>query len=138
MLFVAALVLYAVLLVSTCTYAIWRGGKLERAGAICMIAAVVASQVVVAFGQGWRGPDYGLLGADALFFVALVVIAHMSKRFWPLWAAASQLVGTLTHFVVMFDASAVGKAYATVQPFWAFPILAAIAIGTRGAQLERR
>lgn len=135
---IAALVLFAVLALMICGYALWKGGRWERAAGASMLVAIVASNVAGVLGPHWSGPDYGLLAVNSAFFVVLVVIAHHSTRFWPLWAAASQLVGTLTHIVVILEKSVLAQAYETAQPFWGFPILVAIAVGTRSHQVAKR
>jgi hypothetical protein len=75
---------------------------------------------------------------DVLAFIAFVALAYRSKKFWPIWAAASQLVAVLTHWAIALDPSVVRTIYATAQPFWAFPVIAALAIGTRAHQISLR
>jgi len=75
---------------------------------------------------------------DAALFLAFVAIAYRSTKFWPIWAAASQLVAVLTHWVVILNPSIVRTVYATAQPFWVFPVIIAIAVGTRTHQRSLR
>jgi len=128
----AALVFYAVLLITTCVYAIWKGGHDERAAGVALLAAAAATQIGSIAVPRWEGPEYGLILVDILFFLILLAIAHRSASFWPLWAASAQLVGTLTHLIVLMEGTIIAQVYATAQPFWAFPLLIALGIGTWG------
>jgi hypothetical protein len=133
----AALVLYLVFLVGTLAYALLRGGPDERSGAITILIGVLLTQVVSVVGPsgnmapGWFGPEIGVMVTDVAVFIAFVAIAYRSKKFWPIWAAASQLVAVLTHWTVILDPSIVKMVYTTAQPFWVFPMLAALVLGTR-------
>lgn len=137
---IAALVLYLVLLVGTIVYALLKGGPDERSGAITILVGVLLTQVVSVIGPngnmapGWFGPEIGVMATDVAVFIAFVAIAYRSEKFWPIWAAASQLVAVLTHGTVILDPSIVKMVYTTAQPFWVFPMLAALALGTRGHQ----
>jgi hypothetical protein len=130
-LLIAALVLFLAMFILVCAFALWKGGWSERAAAIVFVAAVVATQVVAyATHSHFRSPEYGILTVDATHFAALLWIVHRSDKEWVLWAAASQLVATITHFGKILHPSIAMEAYASMQPFWAFPILGAIAYGT--------
>ena len=136
----AAFVLYLTLLVATMVYALRKGGETERLGAITLLIAIILSELASNLGprsfQGSGGPatDIDMMVIDLGLFIAFVIIAYRSTKFWPIWAAASQLVAVLTHWVFILDPSVVRTAYATAQPFWVFPMLGAIAIGTRTHQ----
>jgi cytochrome bd-type quinol oxidase subunit 2 len=127
---IAVLVVYLVALLATCTYALKRGGRTERRAAIALLIAVVATQIADAFGRGWQGPEYGIMAVDAALFVAFAAIAHRSERYWPIWIAAAQLVGLITHLGPVLYPGVVADLYRMTQPFWVFPILGFIAWGT--------
>jgi hypothetical protein len=139
-----ALVLYLILLVGTVAYALLKGGVDERSGAITILVAALMTQVVAVIGPGgtmapgWYGPEIGVMAVDVAVLVAFVAIAYRSTKFWPIWAAASQLVAVLTHWTVILDPSIVPMVYTTAQPFWAIPVIVALALGTRGHQRSLR
>jgi hypothetical protein len=126
----ATYLFYLVALLGTCLYAIRRGGRTERQATVALLIGVLATQVAYQFGNDWRSPEYGIMAVDAALFVAFVVIAYGSDRFWPIWIAAAQLVGTITHLAVVVHPNVVTELYRMTQPFWVFPILAGIAWGT--------
>lgn len=134
----AALVLFVLILVGVCAYAFVRGGPSERAGAAIIVIAALASQVASLLGNHWSGPEYYVMAVDVLTFVAFVALAYRSRKFWPIWAAAAQLVGTLTHLApLVVERAILFEAYTATQPFWAFPVLLALFLGTRAHAKHR-
>jgi hypothetical protein len=136
LLLVAGLVLYLAALAATCLYAFVRGGRTERHAAIALLVAAAATQIGGAIGPEWVGPSYWIMAVDAALFVAFAVIARRSERFWPVWIAAAQLCGLITHLAVVVHSNVVTELYLLTQPFWVFPILAGIVWGTRRRHRE--
>ncbi len=132
------LVFYAVVFPSICAYALVRGGTSERRVAIAYLIAAAVTMLGSAFGTHWRGPNWNVIVVDAAFLVALVVIARHSTRFWPLWAAASQLAGVLAHIPVIVNPDLPKQLYVSTQPFWAFPLLGSLLLGTLWFDRARR
>lgn len=131
----AAFILYFIGLVGACVFALVRGGRTERAAVGIIVAAALLSQIASLMGNRWHSFEVYIMAVDAVTFIAFVVLAKRSRKFWPIWAAAAQLIGTLTHLVVLFEPSIVLEVYASTQPFWAVPVILALTVGTRG---ERR
>jgi len=77
--------LFWLLLLASCGYALWRGRKYERMAALVFIAATVSSIL-------WESPvqhryvgiELTNLIVDSGVLVALIAIALLSDRFWPL------------------------------------------------------
>lgn len=133
----AAFILYLFALVGACVFALVRGGGTERAAVGIIVAAALLSQIASLMGNRWHGFEAYVMGVDAVTFIAFVVLAKRSRKFWPIWAAAAQLIGTMTHLVVLFEPSIVLEVYASTQPFWALPVIAAMIVGARGETLRR-
>jgi hypothetical protein len=132
------LVAYVIFAAVAVSLAWIRGGATERSVAAAFIIAAAASMVISAFGTHWRGPNWGVIVIDAAFLVALVVLACRSTRYWPIWAAASQLSGFLAHMPAIFLPSMPMKLYVATQPLWAFPLLLSLAIGSWRTARRRR
>jgi hypothetical protein len=123
-------ILFWVLLLVSCGYALWRGRKYERIAALVFIAATVLS----IFGHSpFRGRYVAIettdLIVDSAVLVAVVTIALMSDRFWPLWAAGLQLVDSMSHVMKAIDADLLPKVYGAAERFWSYPILLILLIG---------
>ena len=133
------LVIYVFVFPSICAYALVRGGASERQVAIAYLVAAAVGMLASAFGgTHWRGPNWNVIIVDGAFFIALVVIARHSERFWPLWAAASQLAGLLAHIPVILNPGLPKTLYVSTQPFWAFPLLGSLLLGTLWFDRARR
>ncbi|MES2339612.1 MAG: hypothetical protein V4537_16090 [Pseudomonadota bacterium] len=133
----AAFLAYVFALFGTILYALVRGGWSERAAAIALLVAVIATQLAALI-EPARGPQYGVMLVDAALVVALFGVSARSKGYWPIWATASQLIGTLTHGAAILRPRISIELYASTQPFWVFPLLAAIAAGTFNYRRDRK
>jgi len=125
----AGLVLFILTMTVVCALALVLGGRTERHVAVGYLAASAATMFVSSYGTRWHGPNWGVMIVDALWLVALVVIARHSAKAWPIWAAAGQLCGLLAHGPAILDRIS-AETYVLSQPFWAFPILAFMLVGT--------
>lgn len=123
-------IFWAILLIC-CGYALLRGRKYERLAAILFLSATVLS--VLAHMQLWAGysvMNAGEVAVDTVVLVVLIGIALASDRFWPLWAAGFQLVGSMAHLFKALDATFAPWGYAIAARFWSYPILFVLLIGT--------
>lgn len=120
--------LWSVVLLATVALAVWRGGRTERWAALaCMVAAVAST-----FGQNihdWISPQWGLLWIDVGLFLALTALALTSRRIWPLFAAAFELVGLLIHGVIVVDDQVRALAYHRGLVIFSYLVLIAVACG---------
>jgi hypothetical protein len=121
-------IFWAILLVS-CGYALWRGGKFERIAALIFLSATVVSVAWhLLFRVRYMSLDFGEIVVDSTVLLAVVTIALLSDRFWPLWVAGLQLVDSMAHLL-----KAVAKlppwGYAIAERFWSYPILLILFIG---------
>lgn len=90
-------------LLTTATTALWRGGWPERFGASAMVVAWIATGLVYnSILQ--RGAQIGPMVVDLLLLVALLFIALKSNRWWPMWACAFQALNVVLHVAMMADA----------------------------------
>jgi hypothetical protein len=113
------LVVYVIAFPTLCVFAWFRGGLTERRVATAFVIAAIASIFADLFGNHWHGPNWGVIIVDVIFLIVLVVIARQSSRFWPLWAAASQLGGCLAHFPAIMNPAFPKELYVSTQPYWA-------------------
>ena len=132
------LVVYVIAFPTLCVFAWFRGGVTERRVATAYTIAALASIFADLFGNHWHGPNWGVIIVDVIFLIVLVVIARQSARFWPLWAAASQLGGCLAHFPAIMNPAFPKELYVSTQPYWALPLLVSLMIGAISAHRQRR
>jgi hypothetical protein len=124
-------VTYNILLLGCCVYAFWRGGAPERIGTAILAAgsyltAAALSQPDLSF----RSVEVGILIVDILCSVALIALALRAERFWPLWIAAFQIIGTAAHAVKFVDPDIIRRVYAFMLAVWSYPMILLLVVGT--------
>ena len=127
----AALVLYTIAWVAVVASAVILGGRWERRAATGFLMGAVATQLAVRPGHTWARPEFGVAAVDMALLIYLLWVARGSARWWPIWAAAAQGAAVLSHLSAALVPAYPRELYLTLQPFWAFPLLATIAIGVR-------
>lgn len=123
-------ILFWLLLAVSCGYALWRGRKYERIAAIVFISATVLSILAHSpLHVRYVGIETGDVIVDTAVLVAVIAIALVSDRFWPLWVAGLQTVDSLSHVMKAIDTNLVPHVYAAAERFWSYPILMILLIG---------
>lgn len=124
------LIFWAILVVC-CGFALLKGRKYERIAAAVFVAAALVSVIGhMTMQVRYLELDMGEVIVDTTVLVILVAIALVSDRFWPLWAAGLQLVGSMAHLLKAIDATFAPWGYAVAARFWSYPILIILLIGT--------
>lgn len=121
-------VVFLTLLLAALTAAFSRGGRPERMGAGLLFVASVVTPMVQRhlFDQ----VEVSIAVVDFLLFGALAWMALASSRRWPVYAAAFQGLGVLTH-LARFKAGAVsGDAYAHMLVAWSYLVVASLFLGS--------
>lgn len=123
------LIFWTILLVC-CGYALLKGRKYERIAAVVFLSATVISVAGhLSLQVRYLSLDPTDVVVDTAVLLALVAIALVSDRFWPLWAAGFQLVGSMAHVLKMIDVTFAPWGYAVAARFWSYPILVVLFIG---------
>lgn len=123
-----AFLIFVATMLGVCAYAILHGGRDERLGAILLAAAAVLSPLAIA--RDWAAPELGVTIVDVGLFAALLMLSLRSRAFWPMWAAGFQLCAVAVHVVAGVSPALLPAAYAETLALWAYPVLAALAVGT--------
>lgn len=115
------------------------GGTIERRGAQIMVAmAAVGFGGRLMSGSVFNAIDLVATAQDLLAFLGFSVLGIYSKRVWPLWAAAFQLLSVGAHLVRALELEVRPIVYAWMKsgPTWA--VLLLLIIGTAGHQWRMR
>ena len=137
--FLALRILYIVVMVASCLFAIKHGGRAERYGvAIVIVASFLTLVVEQPTFFDWRYARGGLLAVDVGVLIAIFTLAQRSDRFWPIWATAFHLIAVTTHLVIAWQPHLVLQAYAIAQGFWAYPVMVSMAIGAESHRRRER
>jgi hypothetical protein len=108
--------------------AFWKGGREEQlaaGGVLLSFAMTIALR-----DNSWQGTQWSAFVADVALLALIVTIALRSPRYWPLAAAAFQLICVMIHVGRMIDPGVRAWAYATGQVIFTQLYLVAIGVGT--------
>jgi hypothetical protein len=123
------LAFYSALLLCV-AYASVNGGRTGKAGSAIFILATLLSEAAVRMNPDWAGTSLGLFAVDAGCLLALLILALMSNRFWPIWALGFQTAAVATHLATLSIPDVLPKSLHALVSFWAIPILWVMVAGT--------
>ena len=135
----ARIIIFWSLLLLSCGYALVRGRRYERIAAAVFLGATVVSVVNhLSLQVHYLNIDVGEVLVDSAVLIAVISIALVSDRFWPLWVAGLQLVDSMAHILRAITVDLPPWAYAIAERFWSYPILLILLIGTWREQRRLR
>jgi hypothetical protein len=112
---------------AVCGSAFWKGGREEQVAAGGLLLSWIATLIL-------RDPNWGLqwgaFAADSCLLVLLTAVALRSRRYWPLFAAAFQLLCVIIHIARLIDPGVRAWAYATAQVIFSQWVFFAVGVGT--------
>ncbi|GGB35332.1 hypothetical protein GCM10011380_25910 [Sphingomonas metalli] len=127
--------LFYVLLVGACGYALRCGGAPERWVAVLLPLAALSTFLVAILGRGYHGGqfrhvEYGILAVDAVLLLALVAVAALADRFWPLCLSALHAFGLVAHLARMIAPDILPDVYKAAHAIASYPILLTLVVAT--------
>src|SRR3546814_160249 len=117
-----------ILTVVVCGGAFWKGGREEQlaaGGLLLSFALTVALR-----DRSWAGIQWSAFVGDLGVLILLTAIALRTRSYWPLAAAAFQLLCVVTHLARMVDPGVRAWAYATAQVIWSQLVFITVGVGT--------
>lgn len=120
--FFSLLILFA----SVAVAIVW-GGRDERLTAAAFVAATFLTWLL---DSQYGDTQLDVLVVDVALLAGLVTLALTSDRFWPLYATAFQLIGTMVHVASMTETGDFAWAYAVGLIFWSYAVIASLMVGT--------
>ena len=133
------LFVYTGCLAITCGYALLCGGWPERLGAgINLAGSAITLFVGLLTPAIWQSVMPGLSLIDLLVAACFLALAIRTTRYWPVWAFGFSIAGVTAHLARAIQPSVPAMAYFRSEAIWAYPSLAALAIGTWSARRRRK
>lgn len=118
-------IIFAILLLGTCGYALVCGNRDAKVvGLVCILASFASFGLV----SRYSGLELGVLLVDLIALAVFVWVALDSTRFWLLWVSGLQLTTLLGHAIKLFQSELVPIAYAAALRMWSDPILLILVI----------
>jgi hypothetical protein len=122
-------ILYLVMLVASCAYALAKGGAPERAAVAILLAAIVATQLAPSAAPiRYQVLEWGMFVVDLVMLGFVLALAMVADRYWTMWWAALKINAVLTH-LLMISPELMPWSYAVASSVWSFPTPLLIAIG---------
>jgi hypothetical protein len=122
--------------VLVCGGALWKGGWEERVAAGVLL--VTFAFTLLLRDASWPRVQVAELAADVGGLAVFFVIALRSRKWWPLSAAAFELLVVMTHVGKMLDPLMHQWAYLTAIIIWTYLILISLGVGTWNHWRARR
>lgn len=92
------IVLFNILLIVTCGYALVRGGAPEQAAAIMLFTAAAATLALnLVAPLVFENLESGVLVIDCVLLAGLIVLSLYADRYWTLWLAALHAFAVAVH-----------------------------------------
>lgn len=126
----------AVFVVLVCAFAFMKGDEPERIGGGVYVLGWFASLLVQS--ANLYEASLGLFAIDVVMLGVLGALVWKSRRAWPVWAAAMQLLIVMSHIVIYVDVRPPVASFVTVINLAGYGVLIALAIGTFWAWQDRR
>jgi hypothetical protein len=123
-------IVFSLLLLASSVYAFWRGGAPERIGAAILLGGVILTAIVMPPAlRRYDAIQWPVFSVDAGALVALLALAMFSKRYWPLWLTAIQMLQVLSHFSRLLP-GVIALVYAMASSLLMYPSVAVLVIAT--------
>lgn len=123
-------IVFSALLLVSSAYAFWRGGAPERIGAAILLGGVLLTALVIPPApRRYDAIQWPVFFVDAGALIALLALAMLSKRYWPLWLTAIQILQVLSHFSRLLP-GVISLVYAMATSLLMYPSVALLVIAT--------
>lgn len=132
--------IFVALLLVALVYAFRKGGGPERAMATILLVMAAADPLLHLFVPArFVTVDTGHLAIDLAAATAMLILALVAHRFWPMVAASLQMLPLLAHFSRAVDISIDQTAYLTMQvaASWPLPPLLILATWRHQARMRK-
>jgi len=113
-----------------CGAAFWKGGREEQlaAGGLLLDWALT----IALRDRSWIGTQWAAFAGDVGLLIVATAISLRTTRYWPLFAAAFELLCVVTHVARTVDPGVRAWAYATAQVIFTQFFVVAVGVGVWG------
>ena len=127
--------LYWLLVLLCCGYAVAFGGVDGRRITLAMVVGSLLTIPAADYGRGWAEIELYILLIDAAMLVVFYVLMLSSRRYWPIWVTGFHIPSVVSHLSTLLAPGFTPQIYRALETFWAIPMLLALLIGV---ELDRR
>lgn len=127
-------ILFGLLWIGACGYALVRGGAPERIVALCFLAGALLSPLAQLIGRtaatAFSHLEVGVLLIDTTILGLILWVALFSARYWVMAMASMQAAIPIAHIANVIAPAAVPRVYFAMAVTLAFPQLVLLAVAT--------
>jgi hypothetical protein len=127
----------AIFMIASCAFALLKGDEPERIGGSVLALAWFAALLVQGDGDLYN-VQWGIFYLDMVMLAVLAGLTWKSRRAWPVWACAFQLLAVMGHIMNMTDIRPPIASFYAVINLSGYGVLACLAVGTFWAWQDRR
>ena len=125
------IIIFNLILLVSCGYALRKGGPPEWIGAaIFIVAALLTALLVSPMALRFHRVEHGLLAVDVAVLAGFFILSLISERYWPLWMTSLQIIEVGTHLTRLIAPHLIPRAYSEAVTFWGYPMLILLGIAT--------
>lgn len=117
-----------------CVFAVLFGGRDGRWFTAVFLGCVLLT-IPAQLAGSWHATQIWVMLVDTLLLGCLIWLMLRSSHYWPIWAAASQLMTVLTHVVTLMMPDFIDLIYASLSTVWVIPLMLSTIIGI---ELDRK
>jgi hypothetical protein len=123
--------LYDAVLIGVCGWALIRGGRPERLGAMLnLVASAASSAARMLFLSSWAPGEALIISIDCAVIAGFYWLAVSTTRFWPIWAFGFALANIFISFAGALLPALPLFAYTSGLGIYAYLALGSLAMGT--------
>lgn len=127
----------AAFMIAVCAFALLKGDEPERIGGSMFALAWFATLLVQNHGELYD-IQWGIFYLDLVLLAVFAGLSWKSRRAWPVWACAFQLLAVMGHIMNMTDMRPPVASFLAVVNLSAYGVMACLAVGTFWAWQDRR
>jgi hypothetical protein len=120
---------FVALVASACGVAALLGGAEGRWTAFLYTAALLTTRAADEYDRTWGTINVPIAVIDTALLVGFYVVALNSRRWWPLWITALQLLTVSAHLSAWLAPRYVFRAYFALAVIWSLPKMVILLIG---------
>ncbi len=126
-----------VLMIICVIWALWRGEKPERTGAVILATSWGLTDLF--HKHGVYGPEVSVILIDCITLLAFIWLSLWSRRLWTVFLSAFQLDAVASHFAVLLAPQIGSFSYITATGLWGgYGLVFALAAGMWGIERRRQ
>ena len=120
--------LFWIFCISALAIVFFRGELIEKLFAATILISIIATYLVNN-ALGWVNAHPFVFSFDLGLLLLSLVLVSKSRRYWPIWFAAFQMIAIATSVAFFIFPNHVPSLYINAQGFWFLPALMSMTVG---------